>query len=156
MRAFTLSESAVALLRFEIKGYRIKTKNLSRLEAYHELVAAGIMEPVPAREDEFRFTEAGMTDREVIALRETERIELGRHEPPDTSNLSVAAKDLLRTCIEGGCPDGDELNRPAYRELVKARIVIPVDSFTKSDECVFRFTPLGWRNRFEILKQVAG
>jgi hypothetical protein len=40
-----LSENAVAVLRFEIKGYRAKNKQC-RLPAYRELAVAGIMEPV--------------------------------------------------------------------------------------------------------------
>ena len=36
-----LSESAVALLRFRVKGYRMKVTD-SSLEAFRELVAAGI------------------------------------------------------------------------------------------------------------------
>jgi hypothetical protein len=47
---------------------------------------------------------------------------------------------LLRTCVAGNCPEGHESNRLAYRELVKARIMVPMGSFTKGDECVFRFT----------------
>ena len=45
---FALSESAVAVLRFLVKGYRMKVTDRS-LEAFRELAAAGIMEPVPAR-----------------------------------------------------------------------------------------------------------
>ena len=45
---FALSESAVAVLRFRVKGYRMKVTDRS-LEAFRELAAAGIMEPVPAR-----------------------------------------------------------------------------------------------------------
>src|ERR1700686_5045606 len=43
---FALSESAVAVLRFRVKGYRMKVTD-SSLEAFRELAAAGIMEPVP-------------------------------------------------------------------------------------------------------------
>ncbi len=46
MQTVTLSENAVAMLRFAIKGWRPKN-NESRLPAYRELAAAGIMEPVP-------------------------------------------------------------------------------------------------------------
>jgi hypothetical protein len=28
--------------------------------------------------------------------------------------------------------------------------MIPMGSFTQGDECVFRFTYLGWRQRFEL------
>ena len=45
---FALSESAVAVLRFRVKGYRMKVTDRS-LEAFRELAAAGIMEPVPGR-----------------------------------------------------------------------------------------------------------
>ncbi len=43
---FALSESAVAVLRFRVKGYRMKVTDRS-LETFRELAAAGIMEPVP-------------------------------------------------------------------------------------------------------------
>jgi hypothetical protein len=148
MQTVMLSENAVAVLRFEIKGWRANKKE-SRLPAYRELAAAGIMEPVPGSEWEYHFTEEGLRQREELLAKAEDRIERERYEPPDTCGLSEAAKELLRTCITGDCPDGDETNRPAYRELVKARIMIPVGSFSKGDECVFRFTYWGWRRRFE-------
>ncbi len=87
----------------------------------------------------------------------TDLIERERYEPPDTSNVSEAAKKLLRTCVESGCPEGHrQANRPAYRELVKARIMIPMGSFSQGDECVFRFTYLGWRQRFELAEAGRG
>ncbi len=69
-----LSANALAVLRFEIKGWRAKNKE-SRLPAYHELAAAGIMEPVPDSETEYRFTEEGMKQREEILRDAEERIE---------------------------------------------------------------------------------
>jgi len=54
-----LSPDAVAMLRFEIKGYRSKVPG-RRLTAYRELVAARIMIPlhsfVGGREAAYRFT----------------------------------------------------------------------------------------------------
>jgi hypothetical protein len=144
-----LSENAVAVLRFEIKGWRAKNQE-SRLAAYRELAAAGIMEPVPDSEFEYRFTEDGLRQREELLAEAQDRIERERYEPPDAGTLSEAARKLLRTCLAGDCPDGDETNRPAYRELVMARIMIPMGSFSKGDECVFRFTYWGWRRRFEF------
>ena len=144
-----LSENAVAVLRFEIKGWRARNQE-SRLPAYRELAAAGVMEPVPGSELEYRFTEDGLRQREELLAEAQDRIERERYEPPDMGSLSEAARALLRTCIAGECPDGDETNRPAYRELVTARIMIPMGSFSKGDECVFRFTYWGWRRRFEF------
>ena len=43
---FALSESAVAVFRFRVKGYGMNVTDRS-LEAFRELAAAGIMEPVP-------------------------------------------------------------------------------------------------------------
>jgi len=149
MQTVTLSENAVAVLRFEIKGWRPKNKE-SRLPAYRELAAAGVMEPVPGSDLEYRFTEYGFRQREELLAEAQDRIERERYEPPDVGSLSEAARELLRTCIAGDCPDGDETNRPAYRELVKARIMIPMGAFSKGDECVFRFTYWGWRRRFEF------
>jgi hypothetical protein len=149
MQTIALSETAVAVLRFEIKGWRAKNKE-SRLPAYRELAAAGIMELVPGSDREYRFTEEGMEHREAILEREADRIERERYEPPDASHLSEAARELLHTCIAGHYPDGDETNRPAYRELVKARIMIPMGSFSKGDECVFRFSYWGFKRRFEL------
>ena len=60
MQTLTLSESALALLRFRAKKWPVKI-NERRLVAYQELVAAGIM--VPAGDD-FQFTEDGWARRE--------------------------------------------------------------------------------------------
>ena len=55
MPTMTLSASAVATLRFALRGLRPKDK-ASRLPAYRELAEAGIMEPVPGADD-YRLTE---------------------------------------------------------------------------------------------------
>jgi hypothetical protein len=149
MQTVTLSADAVAVLRFEIKGWRAKNKE-SRLQAYRELSAAGIMELVPGSDSQYRFTEEGMEHREAILEREADRIERERYKPPDANNLSEPARELLRACIKDGFPEGDESNRPAYRELVKARIMIPMGAFSLGDECVFRFTYWGYKMRFEL------
>src|SRR5277367_2329180 len=72
MQTVKLSESAVFTLRNEIRGYRMPVTD-RRLAAYRELAAAGIMEPVPGSESEYRFTEAGMEHREEILEREQDR-----------------------------------------------------------------------------------
>lgn len=144
-----LSESAIAALRFEIKGYR--PKDVSRLlPAWRELAVAGIMEPVDEAESGYRFTAEGMARRAEILERETERIERARHVIPAGVVLSPSARDLLRACIAGENPDGDGANRPAYRELVSANIMMPMGTFAKGDECVFRFTFAGWERRHEF------
>ena len=140
MQEVRLSASAVAVLRFRIKGYRMPVTE-HQMAAYREQPDAGIMEPVPGSDSDDRFTADGMKHREEILEREADRIERERYEPPDADGLSEAARDLLYTCALGDCPEGDETNRPAYRELVKARIMMPVGTFTKGDECVFRSSP---------------
>jgi hypothetical protein len=147
MQAIPLSAKAVAALRFRIKGWRFPIRERDR-DAFRELVEAGIMEPDG---EDFQFTADGWTHREELLAEAHDRIEQERFEPPDAGNLSEAAKELLRTCSAGSFPEGDETSRPAYRELVKARIMMPMGSFTKGDECVFGFTYWGYRLRFEIL-----
>jgi hypothetical protein len=95
----TVRLSAAAVLRFEIKGWRSKVKE-RRLPAYRELADAGIMEPGPGSEFEYRFTAEGMKHREAILERESDRIERERYEPPD-GNLSEPARELLRRHLEG-------------------------------------------------------
>jgi hypothetical protein len=146
MPIIALSEAAVAVLRFRVKGLRTPVTE-GRLPAFQELVNAGIMEPDG---EDLRFTEDGWSRREEILREEQERIEREGYDPPDASNLSEAVRGLLRTCVARGCPDGDETNRPAYRELVRARIMIPMGSFTKGDECAFGWTYWGWHRRFEF------
>jgi len=62
-----LSESAVAVPRFRVKGYRMKVTERS-LEAFRELAAAGIIEPVPGAdgnpEADYPFTEDGWARRQ--------------------------------------------------------------------------------------------
>jgi hypothetical protein len=149
----TLSPDAVAVLRFEIKGYRSKSPE-RRLPAYRELTDAGIMERVPGSETEYRFTEDGMRHREEILEREAERIERERYEPPDVSHLDVshlseAAWGLLRRRIRGDDLAVTPGNLPAYRELAEARIMEPVSGFAAGPESSFRFTYWGWARRDE-------
>ena len=147
MQTVTLSAIAVAVLRSEIRGWKAKDP-ASRLPAYRELAAAGIMEPVPGSEVEHRFTRDGLEHGEAILEREAERIERERDKPPDASQLSEAARELLRRRLAG---DGEvtDANRPLYRELVAARIMYPVSTWAGGPESVFRFTPAGWERREE-------
>ena len=121
-----LSESAVAVLRFEIKGYRPKEVG-RRLPAYLELAAVGIMEPVPGSDVEHRFTAFGLEHREEILEREAERIERRRLDPP-ADDLSEAARERLRRHLAGDRAVTEE-RLPAYRELVAARVMIPSHPF---------------------------
>jgi len=89
---FALSESAVAVLRFRVKGYRMKVTD-SSAEAFRELATAGIMEPVPGAdsnpEAEYRFTEDGWARRQELLSEAEQRIERERFEPPDASNAKA-------------------------------------------------------------------
>jgi hypothetical protein len=142
-----LSESSLALLRFLIKGYRMSVTEV-RLGAYRELVAARIMEPVPGSGCEYRFTEEGMARRDEILEREQKRIDRERYEPPD-GRLSESARERLRGHLAGDDKPTEE-NRPAYRELVAARVMIPAHSFVGGREAQYRFTYWGWKRRFEL------
>jgi hypothetical protein len=152
---FALSESAVAVLRFRVKGYRMTVTDRS-LEAFRELAAAGIMEPVPGAdgnpEADYRFTEDGWARRqEHLDAAEAHLLSL---EPrlPDRIDLSEAARELVRACAAGSIPDADDATRPLYRELTKAGIMMPIGTFTKGDDTVFRFTNQGWERRFEFME----
>jgi hypothetical protein len=149
MQTVTLSERAVAVLRFEIKGWKSR-KPESRLPAYRELAAAGIMEPVPGSEGDYRFTAQGMEHREAILDREADRIERERFDPPDASNLSERARALLRRIISGERIEITGKNRSVFRKLAAARIIYLMSTFAKGAESGYRFTLLGWEQRHEI------
>jgi hypothetical protein len=149
MQAVTLSEMAVAVLRLHVEGERMPA-NERNLPAYQELVKAGIMEPVPGLERVCRLTANGRKHRDSIVERETERIERERFDPPDASNLSGAARELLRQLIADRVEVTPE-NRFAFRELAAARIVILGHSFRDGRESVYRWTYWGWHRRFELL-----
>jgi hypothetical protein len=144
--ALNLSESAVAVLRFGVKGWRFPVRDRDR-GAFQELVAAGIMEP--NGEGDYRFTEDGFSRREVILRDEEDRIERERYAPPDADNLSNAARALLRRITSGERVEIDGATRAAFRELASARVLILGHSFAKGDESVYRFTYWGWKRRFE-------
>ena len=154
MHTVTLSENAVAVLRFEIRGYRSKVP-ARRLPAYLELAAVGIMEPVPGSETDYRFTAEGMEHREAILEREADRIERERFEPPDASNLSEAAGRLLRRIVTGEPIEITPRNRTAFRELSAARIVMLGHSFARGGESVYQFTYWGWKQRFELVERAS-
>jgi hypothetical protein len=145
MQTFKLSESAVALLRFRVKGHRTPVTEI-RLPAFRELVDAGIMVPDAG---DFRFSEDGWARREEILREEEERIERERYEPPDASGLSVSARDLLRRIISGRVEITTE-NTAAFRELAAARIIILGHSFAGGRESIYRWTYWGHRQRFQI------
>ena len=65
-----------------------------------------------------------------------------------TITLSEAALYLLQERITGDRYDVTPENLEAYRELVAAGIMIPISTFTKGPESLFRFTEEGW-NRHE-------
>jgi hypothetical protein len=154
MQTITLSAQAVAVLRFEIRGWKAKDP-ASRLPAYRELAEAGIMEVVPGSGVEYRFTHEGLDHGEAILEQETERIERERYEPPDAIRLSDAARELLRRRLAGE-REVTDANRPLYRELVAARIMYPVSTWAGGPESAFRFTPAGWERREEWIKSVVG
>jgi hypothetical protein len=145
MQRFKLSESAVALLRFRVKGHRTPVTE-RRVPAFRELVDAGILVPDAG---DFRFTEDGWARREEILREEEERIERERYEPPDASGLSVSARDLLRRIISCRVEITPE-NTAAFRELAAARIIIVGHSFAGGRESIYRWTYWGHRQRFEI------
>jgi len=145
MPTIALSESAVAVLRFRVRGYRMPVRD-RHLEAFRELVDAGIME---SADGDFRFTEDGWNRREELLREAEERIERDRFEPPDASNLSASARELVRRIISGERVEVTSENRDAFRELAAGRIVILGHSFAKGDESTYRFTYWGWKRRFE-------
>jgi hypothetical protein len=144
MKTVSLSEPAVALLRFRVKGWPIKVRE-SDMQAFQELVDAGIMEP---NGQDFRFTDDGWIQRQELLTEAEDRIERGRFDPPDGSNLSEAARELLRRRLAGDDRVTPE-NLEAYRELSAARIMYPVSTWAGGPESVFRFTLAGWERREE-------
>jgi hypothetical protein len=144
MQTITLSESAVACLRFRIKGFLLRDQDMP---AYSELVEAGIMEPSPG--PEFRFTAWGMEHREAILETESDRIERERYEPP-SGDFSGAARALLRRIASGERVEVDESNRPTFRELAADRVLTLGHTFAKGAESGYRFTYWGWHRRFAL------
>jgi hypothetical protein len=144
MKTVTLSESAVALMRFRVKGWPIKFRE-SDLPAVQELVDASIMEP---NGQDFRFTEVGRLQRKELLAEAEDHVERGRFDPPDGSKLSKAARELVRRRLAGDDRVTPE-NIEAYRELSAARIMYPVSTWEGGPESVFRFTLAGWERREE-------
>lgn len=64
--------------------------------------------------------------------------------------LSDDAVALLRRRLEGEPAEVTDDTREAYRELARAGIMIPLHSFTRGDEALYRFTEEGWERRFEF------
>ena len=144
--AVALSEAAVAVLRFRVKGWRSPFRDRDRA-AFEELVAAGIMEP--DGEGDYRFTAGWWARREEVLAEAQDRIERECDEPPDATDLSEAARGLLRRLVSGEHVDVSPETLPAYRELAVARILTPRSTFTDGPESAFRFTYWGWNRRHE-------
>ncbi len=145
MHTDTLSEAAVATLRFEIKGWKGKVREID-LPGYRELVAAGIMEPDG---EGFRLTAEGRSDGQAIVEREQERIESVRHAPPDVSGLSGPAWSLLHRIASGEEVKVTFETRPLLRELAEARFVLIINTFAGGPESAWRWTYWGWKRKPE-------
>lgn len=145
MTTITLSEAALAVLRFRAKEWPTKV-NEGSLAAFHELVSAGIM----VRDgDDFRFTEDGWARRDELISSAEAHIRSLEPRLPDRIDLSRAARRTLARYLAGD-REVTDANRPAYRELARAGIMASVGTFTKGDDCVFRFTRQGWERRHEF------
>jgi hypothetical protein len=125
MQTTTLSENAVAIFRLRVKGLRMPATERRR-PAYRELVEAGIME---ADGEGFRFTAEAWDRREELLREAEDRIERERYEPPDASDLSGAALALLRRIASGEQVEVTRENRPTFRQLAVARIIVLGHSF---------------------------
>jgi hypothetical protein len=147
MQTVTLSECAVALLRFRAMRCPMTIRERDR-EAFRELVNAGIMKPEGTS---YRFTDDGLMRREDILREREEKIEREMFEPPDASNLSEDARDLLRQIVSGERIEIVTGNRNLFHELAAARIIYLRNSFARGAESAYRFTYYGWHRRFELL-----
>jgi len=145
MQTITLSESALAVLRFRAKKIPMKV-NERRLVAYSDLVAAGIM--VPDGEG-FQFTEDGWARREEYIRAAEAHLRSLEPRLPDRIDLSKAARKVLARHLAGD-KNVTKANREAYRELARAGIMIPVSTFVGGPESLFRFTWQGWERRHEL------
>jgi hypothetical protein len=147
-----LSNAAVAVFRLRMKGCRIRVSERT-LDAYRDLAAAGIMEPVPDAagnpEVDFRFTTDDRVRREDW-LRAAEAHQRSL-EPrlPERIDLSDAAQDVLGRRLAGD-ENVTAQNRPAYRELARAGIMFPVSTFAGGPESLYKFTSQGWERRHEF------
>jgi hypothetical protein len=145
MQTVALSQSAVAVLRFRVKGWHFPVRDQDR-DAFRELVDAGIMEPDG---EDYRFSEAGWARRdELLAAAEAH---LRGLEPrlPDRLELSRAARRTLARHLAGD-REVTDANREAYRELARAGVMVAVGTFTKGDDCAFELTRQGWERREEL------
>jgi hypothetical protein len=148
MQDVTLSENAVAILRFRAKGWPWKV-NERNATAYRELAAAGIMEPVPRGHPEFRFTADGWARREEILTAAEAHLRCLRPRLPRRIDLSRGARKTLARHLAGECNVTD-VNREAYRELARAGIMEPVSTFIGGSEARYQFTWQGWQRRQEF------
>ena len=146
MQTVALSESAVAVFRLRAKGLRLRATE-SRLPAYQELVEAGIMEP---EGEGFRFTAEAWSQLDELLREAEDRIESDRFEPPDARDLSETSIALLRRIAAGELVEITDANRPAFRELATARIIVFCHTFAKGDESGYHWTYWGWNRRFEL------
>jgi hypothetical protein len=70
--------------------------------------------------------------------------------------LSRKALALFRQHIEGrGDIDVDDSNREAYRELVRAGLMVAGNSFARGEESVYHVTKTGFERKTELLAATA-
>jgi hypothetical protein len=149
MQTIALSENAVAVLRFRVKGWRFPVRERDR-DAFGELVEAGIMTPDG---EDFRFSDGGWARREELLAAAEAHLRSLDPRLPDRLDLSRAARRTLARHLAGD-HEVTDANRVDYRELARAGIMESVGTFTKGDDCVFQLTRQGWERREEFQRPV--
>ena len=141
MQTVTLSETAVAVLRFEFQGWKSKRPG-SRLAAYRELAEAGIMEPVPGSEADYRFTEGDTRG----GRRSCARRRIGSSAGGSSRRTRAISRRRPRPCC------GGSLRRAGWRSRGKSAPVpragggadhLPEAHIRQGAESGYRFTLLG-------------
>lgn len=142
MDELQLSDDAIFVLRFRVRGYRLPFTE-ARRPAFEELAAAGLLE---SNGEDYRLVDREIADE---TLREQEdRIARNRHEPPDDDlTLSEEAASLLSRIANQERVEVTDANRSIFRELQAARVVMLGSSFAGGSESVYRFTYWGWHRR---------
>lgn len=133
-----LSETAIAVLRFELRGWKAKDPS-RRVEAYRELAEAGLMEVVQGGPMTFRFRSVAVPYLSAILAQEEAR-ELGERQPtPDLESLSLPELRLFArlqdgedvAAIQDGC---------AVQDLVRTGVLIARNPFDDARRTEYRLS----------------
>ncbi len=136
-----LSETAITVLRFELRGWAAKDP-ARRQDAYRELADAGLMEPVSPNSSSYRLCPSALHALPAILAQQEKLLRDERRPAPGLDSLSLPALRLYERFLNDS-PHGWLVEEPSCVELVTQGVLFEAHPFNDDSRVASRLSYSG-------------